>query len=260
MHVSFLQVILIAIWAGIAGVDHFDGLTHIHRPLVTGLVIGLILGDVKQGIIIGAALELVWMGLVPLAGAQPPNIVMGGVIGVSAGLILDLKPEQAIAVAFPFAVAVELLVSGVYFTVNSLFMPKVDKMCENADYKGVERLNYLTMLFLFVLFFVVAFIPVYLGADKGAELLAKIPSWFMEGLQVGGGMCIAVGIAVLLKIMLKKEYIVFFILGYVLVSYAHFDIVPVTLSALIVALYDYYKGGSSSSETVAVKEEFEDGI
>ncbi|MDU4652719.1 PTS sugar transporter subunit IIC, partial [Sneathia sanguinegens] len=40
-----LQAILIAIWAGICGIDQFDGLESIHRPIVSGLVIGLILGD-----------------------------------------------------------------------------------------------------------------------------------------------------------------------------------------------------------------------
>lgn len=64
----FLEALLIAIWAGLAGIDLFNGLTHIHRPVVTGLVVGLILGDVQTGLMAGATLELVWMGMVPLAG------------------------------------------------------------------------------------------------------------------------------------------------------------------------------------------------
>ena len=40
----FIKALLIGIWAGIAGVDMFDGLTHIHRPIVTGPIVGLILG------------------------------------------------------------------------------------------------------------------------------------------------------------------------------------------------------------------------
>ena len=51
--------------------------THIHRPIVTGLIVGLILGDVNTGLITGATLELVWIGAVAIGGAQPPNVVMG---------------------------------------------------------------------------------------------------------------------------------------------------------------------------------------
>lgn len=58
------QALLIGIWAGIAGIDLFNGLTHIHRPLVTGAIVGLILGDFKTGLMAGATLELVWAGMV----------------------------------------------------------------------------------------------------------------------------------------------------------------------------------------------------
>lgn len=76
-----LKAFLVAIYAGLAGIDLFDGLSHIHRPLVSGLIVGLILGDMKMGLIAGATLELVWMGAVPVGGAQPPNVVVGGIIG-----------------------------------------------------------------------------------------------------------------------------------------------------------------------------------
>ena len=48
-----MESLLIALWAGIIGIDLYNGLTHIHRPIVTGLVVGLILGDVTTGLIIG---------------------------------------------------------------------------------------------------------------------------------------------------------------------------------------------------------------
>ena len=100
-----VQAILIGIWAGIAGIDMFDGLIHVHRPIVTGLVVGIILGDVKTGLIIGGSLELVWMGMVPLAGAQPPNVVIGGIIGTSIAILGKLDPQAAVGIAVPFAVA-----------------------------------------------------------------------------------------------------------------------------------------------------------
>ena len=83
------EAILIALWAGIAGIDLYNGLFHIHRPVVTGLVVGLILGDVKTGLIAGAILEFVWMGMVPLAGAQPPNVVIGGIMGTAFAILLQ---------------------------------------------------------------------------------------------------------------------------------------------------------------------------
>src|SRR5690625_162515 len=95
-----MEALLIALWAGIIGIDLYVGLTHIHRPVVSGLVVGLILGDVTTGLIVGGTLELIWMGMVPLAGAQPPNVVIGGVIGTAFGIISgqDLNVSGGVAV------------------------------------------------------------------------------------------------------------------------------------------------------------------
>lgn len=41
----------------------------IERPLVVGLVAGLLMGDVKTGVIIGASLEAIFMGAVNIGGA-----------------------------------------------------------------------------------------------------------------------------------------------------------------------------------------------
>lgn len=61
MEISLLQAIALGLVAFIAGLDLFNGLTHIHRPVVLGPVVGLILGDLNTGILTGGTLELVWM-------------------------------------------------------------------------------------------------------------------------------------------------------------------------------------------------------
>ena len=71
MEISLLQAFALGIIAFIAGLDMFNGLTHMHRPVVLGPLVGLVLGDLHTGILTGGTLELVWMGLAPLAGVRP---------------------------------------------------------------------------------------------------------------------------------------------------------------------------------------------
>lgn len=254
----FVQALLIAIWAGIAGIDNFDGLTHIHRPIVTGLVVGLILGDMKTGLIVGGSLELVWMGMVPLAGAQPPNVVIGGIIGTSIAILGKLDPQAAIGIAVPFAVAVQAAITFI-FTLFSFFMHKADEYAENADIKGIENINYLGMIILFVFYFVIAFLPIFFGANEAAIIVQAIPEWIIKGLSVAGGIMPAIGFAMLLKIMLKKEYMGFLILGFLFVIYGHLPILGLALVGLCIALYDYFANGNKQKNE-AVKEDYEDGI
>lgn len=234
-----ISALLIALWAGIAGIDLFDGLTHIHRPIVTGLVVGLILGDLKTGLITGATLELVWMGMVPLAGAQPPNVVIGGIMGVSFAILGNLEPAAAVGVGVPFAVAVQGAVT-LLFTIFSPIMHTADKYASNADTKGIERINYLGLVFIFFFYFVIAFLPIYLGGSAASTIVSSIPVWLISGLTVAGAMMPAVGFAMLLKIMLKKEYVAFLIIGFILVTYGHLSILPVALIGTAFALYDFY--------------------
>jgi PTS system N-acetylgalactosamine-specific IIC component len=79
MEISLLQAFALGILAFIAGLDMFNGLTHAPSS-GTGPLVGLILGDLHTGILTGGTLELVWMGLAPLAGAQPPNVIIGTIV------------------------------------------------------------------------------------------------------------------------------------------------------------------------------------
>lgn len=51
MEISLLQAFALGIIAFIAGLDMFNGLTHMHRPVVLGPLVGLVLGDLHTGIL-----------------------------------------------------------------------------------------------------------------------------------------------------------------------------------------------------------------
>lgn len=132
MEISLLQAFALGIIAFIAGLDMFNGLTHMHRPVVLGPLVGLVLGDLHTGILTGGTLELVWMGLAPLAGAQPPNVIIGTIVGTAFAITTGVKPDVAVGVAVPFAVAVQMGITFL-FSVMSGVMSRCDRMAENAD-------------------------------------------------------------------------------------------------------------------------------
>ncbi|CUH95133.1 putative membrane protein [Propionispora sp. 2/2-37] len=254
----FSEALMIALWAFIAGIDLFDGLIHIHRPVVTGLVVGLILGDLKTGLITGATLELVWMGMVPLAGAQPPNVVIGGIIGTAFAILTQQDPKVAVGVAVPFAVAVQGAIT-LMFTVFSPIMHKADQYAEQANVAGIVRINYLGILFLGLFYAIIAFLPIYFGADLAKSTVEMLPQWFIGGLAVAGGVMPAIGFAMLLKIMYKQEYAVFLIAGFILATYLKLPLLAVAGIAVCVAGYDYYNNRNNAAR-VAKKEVGSHGI
>lgn len=246
MDITFGQIILVTIWAFVIGIDQFNILLHIHRPIVTGLVVGLILGDLNTGLITGATLELVSMGMVPLAGAQPPNMVIGGIIGVSFAIISKLPPETAVAIAIPFAIAAQGCVTLI-FTAFSPLMHTADRWADEGKFGAIASLNYLGMATHGAFFALVTFLPLYFGAASAQSIVESVPAWILGGLGVAGGMMPAIGFAMLLKIMLKKEYVAFLLAGFILVTYFGISILGLAVLGACIALYDYYaKGGQEA--------------
>ncbi|MBW7985076.1 PTS N-acetylgalactosamine transporter subunit IIC [Enterobacillus tribolii] len=259
MEISLLQSVLLGLLAFIAGLDMFNGLTHIHRPVVLGPLVGLILGDLHTGILVGGTLELVWMGLAPLAGAQPPNVIIGTIVGATFAISTGVKPDVAVGVAVPFAVAVQMGITFL-FSVMSGVMSRCDRMAAEADTRGIERVNYMALLVLGCFYFLCAFLPIYLGAEHAKTAVDMLPARLIDGLGVAGGIMPAIGFAVLLKIMMKNVYIPYFILGFVGAAWLKLPVLAIAAAALAIALIDFYRKGPAEQPAGTQQEEFSDGI
>ncbi|WP_127959356.1 PTS N-acetylgalactosamine transporter subunit IIC [Serratia microhaemolytica] len=260
MEISLLQAIALGMLAFIAGLDLFNGLTHMHRPVVLGPLVGLILGDLQTGILTGGTLELVWMGLAPLAGAQPPNVIIGTIVGTTFAISTGVAPTVAVGVAVPFAVAVQMGITFL-FSIMSGVMARADRMAANADTRGIERINYLALLVLGSFYFLCAFLPIYFGAEHAKTAIEVLPQRLIEGLSVAGGIMPAIGFAVLLKIMMKNVYIPYFIIGFVGAAWLKLPVLAIAAAALAMALIELMRKDPAPVQTSSVKkEEFEDGI
>lgn len=77
--------ILVAIWAGICAVDDV-GTQMIRRPLLIATVVGLIMGDLTTGLMIGATLEVMWMGVGNVGAYSAPDMISGTAIGTALGI------------------------------------------------------------------------------------------------------------------------------------------------------------------------------
>ncbi|VGM95248.1 PTS system N-acetylgalactosamine-specific EIIC component 1 [uncultured Avibacterium sp.] len=258
MEIGLLQALLLGVLAFFAGLDLYNGLTHFHRPVVLGPIVGAILGDLQTGILVGGTLELVWMGLAPLAGAQPPNVIIGTIVGTAFAITTKTDPKVAVGVAVPFAIAVQMGITFL-FSVMSAVMSRCDQMAEEANLKGIDYVNYLGLLVLGTFYFFCAFLPTYFGAEYAGKIIAMLPKEVIDGLGVAGGIMPAIGFAVLMKIMMKNAYIPYFILGFVGAAWLNLPVLAIAAAAVAMALIDYMRKGNTEAKATQ-KEEFQDGI
>lgn len=107
-----IKAILLGLVSLVAVVDsRLIGRQNIGRPLILSTLAGLVLGDMKQGIILGASLELMSMGFVAIGAAGPPNMQLGSVIATAFAILSGATTEEALSLAIPVAVAGEFRVN-----------------------------------------------------------------------------------------------------------------------------------------------------
>ena len=247
MSYSALQIFLVFVVAFIVAIDQFDLLECLYQPIVTGAVIGAILGDLKTGLIVGGTYQLMTIGNMPVGGAQPPNAVIGGIMATVFAVSSGLDTTAAVGLAVPFALIGQYMVT-ILFTVMSPVMSVADKMAAAGDTKGIVRLNYLAMGALGLLFALVCVAGLLGGAALGDTLSAISTkyAWFMTGLGAAGGMMRFVGFAILLRIMLSNDFWGIYFAGFALATIIGY-IPELSGSALIliafvgvaIALYDF---------------------
>src|SRR5260221_9628583 len=123
--------------------EDFLGTTLINRPLVLGPLVGLVLGDLTQGIVIGATLELIFMGNIKVGAAIPPDVITGGVLGTAFAIISGKGPAIALALAVPISILAEMVLSSL-FVFRPVFNKKFNAYAEAGNYKGLQRLHILS--------------------------------------------------------------------------------------------------------------------
>lgn len=243
------SALLVAIWAGLCALDDI-GTQMLRRPLLIAPVVGLIMGNLQAGLMIGATLEVMWMGVGNVGAYSAPDMISGTCIGTALG-IASGGTEVAVALAVPTSIlAQQLLV--IYKTGIVALNPIAEKAAEIGDFSKIFRLNYIPMVIAFLIRAVPTFIAIYLGAGVIDTIVAALPANIMGGLKVAGSVIPSVGIGLLMLMMIKKaELWTFLIAGFALAVYLNLSVLPITLIALPIALiYDY----AITKPTVTVSE------
>ena len=270
-NITAMQSLLIALWVGAVMSRAFLGgatLTLRFSPLMTGLIAGIVMGDVPRAMIITAAIQLIYMGVFSPGGTMPSEPAVAAAIAVPVALMGNLQPEAAIAVAVP----VGLLGAYLYqfrFFINTFLGKYTDKAVENMNDGAIVRsiILYPTIA-SFLLFVPLIFVALYFGAPVIADVITALEGTVVFHILtvVGGGLA-AIGIATTIYVIGRKDYMVFFLLAYLMsVVLASLSITMVTyaiIGALIAAIFVLSKGqapktSSASAGSAALEDDDDD--
>ncbi|MCH4285519.1 MULTISPECIES: PTS mannose/fructose/sorbose/N-acetylgalactosamine transporter subunit IIC [Bacillota] len=253
-----LTAVLIGLIGALGVMDFQFGSLYINRPIVLGPLVGLVLGDVTQGLIIGANLELFFMGAVSIGAYIPPDSIVGGILATAFAISTGNSTEAAIALAMPIGL-ISLAVGNFLNVFNSVILRFTDKYAEEGKYGGIVATHWMIGILNVLRRFLLVFFAFYLGVDKMQGLIDAIPTVLIDGMDAAAGLLPALGFAMLMRMILNKQIIPYFFLGFICAAYLGMPVLGVAILGLIIVVVQFgFLNPKNETATASINEEVDD--
>ncbi len=232
-----IQALLVALWHGFsksawgyATAYQYCGI------LASSWIYGIIYGNPTQGLIIGSAIQSIYMGLVAPGGNSPSDTGLATAIAVPIGLTTGLDVDTCLTLAVPVGL-LGTVVQQLIYTIKGYNARMVDKCAAAGDTRGVTLWAFwLATVFTLLLYGPIVFVGVYFGTELVQKVLEFLPAWLTTGLSIAGGILPSLGFALTIKVIGKPTYIPFFIMGFYLTKFLGLGTMAVAVFAVCAAL------------------------
>lgn len=215
--------------------DYQLGTLYAFRPIVVAPVVGALLGDVQTGLAIGASLELLFMGSVSIGAYVPPDATASAVLCTAYVILTGIEPAVAVGLAMPVGTLLGALENLLQPLQNWLlaFIPKFAR--EGASRK-IMALHWAVGLVTAPIYIAAITASVYFGSDAVNWLVEVIPAFVLDGFACAANILPVMGFAMLARMILTKQLVPFYFLGFLLTAYLNVPVLGVALLAIIIAI------------------------
>lgn len=248
----FLKTLLIGLVALIGyGEYYLTGRGQVARPIVMGPLTGLVLGNLTQGIIVGAALEMAYIGVIEIGASVPQDMVSAGILGTVFAITTGKGISAALTFGLPLSMLVLLVQNLAYVFISPLYVAKCDNYAKQADSHKLSMMAFWGGTIVnFVPSVLLIMVAYYFGTGFATNVVHAIPKFVQDGLVVASGILPAFGFAMLIQQILRKEIIPYLILGFALTSYLKMSVMGVAVIGIVTIMIIYFNDKNKKATTV----------
>lgn len=228
------------------------------RPFIGGLLVGLIFGRVQEGIIIGCAMQLVYIGYFQVGGVGSMDMGIISFPCVAIALVSNLETTAAIALATGLAT----LFTSIDYAVR-IFCAMCGDMMKKAAQEGNWKkfawaYDGLPTIFYLIERGLTSFLLVYFGSGAVESLVNALPAPLMTALGTVAKFLPAIGMAALMGYLVDDVWgIIFFVFGFAMNQYLGLSTTGIIFPAIIIG-YLYFRTISHNSNSGDDKKETND--
>ena len=175
------------------------------RPLVAGMLIGIILGNVSQGIILGCAVNALYLGSITVGGVAANDINFAAYIGIPLAMVSGATVEEALTLAALLG-ALGVFMWNFVKIINVYWIRVMEKQIAADNLDNAARVPLYGNIFLFICRFFPIFLACLLGPEIMQGVMNAIPPQLSAIIGIFGGMLPLIGFAIILKTCVKQYY------------------------------------------------------
>lgn len=245
-----MQIFLTALIAGLCKAEvRILGMTMISRPLVVSTLIGLVYGDVQTGLIFGAQMELLSMGLVGIgAHSGMPEITLGSAICTAFICGSGTGSDVALTLSLPISTFAASLGYLTWVPLNHILSEKAKNAAAVADTKTMELCQWGGLFNYFFFPFLLVLVALIAGAPIFEWLIKVIPTWITSGISAASGLLPALGFALLMQLTFSWKLSPYLFIGFVAVAFFNLSNVGVAIIGVILAVLAFNQNSESAGK------------
>ena len=258
---TIFQEVLLGLIAVLGWCEYVDGINKSTRPIVMCTLVGLVLGDLSQGVIIGGTLELATMGMMGIGISIPINITIAGVLGAGFAIAGGLSAEAAVALAIPVGIVFRLLehlaTTGYDLVAAKMLFDHPERNTPQRVTKAFWLIFGLSCLFMFL----TVFLSLLVGAETVAAVANAIPENIMNAIGTGTNLLAALGFAMLFNLTRTPKTMAFFFIGFALASYLGMPTMAIAILGAAAAAIAFFFGDDRAAAGAAeddILDDFDD--
>ncbi len=238
--ISLVQAILLGLFCFLIGTGAFPfgwiSQNIMSKPLVHCFFIGLIMGNMKDAMIVGCIIQSAYIGQMSIGGVSTlPTINISLWFALPLSLVSGADAAVTLTICLAFA-AVEQFAKELANIFKQFVLHADDALIEKGKIKQAVWFPYASHLSTFITNFVIVVVVCLAGSGAVTSIVAMLPKWVSGILAIYIKLVPAVGFMMLMVTLIHNNFqFIFFVVGFMLFSVMGLNTISITAIGCLIA-------------------------
>lgn len=240
MQITILQAILLGLFCFLVSTGMFPlgwlSMNIMSKPLIHCLIIGMIMGDMKNAMIIGCVIQAAYIGQMSIGGvATLPKINIALWFALPLTLVSGGDAAECLTIALAFA-AVQNILDTVGNLVKVGFLHRQDALIEKGKIKQAWWFPAAGHIWTMVSCLVIVPVFCLAGSAVISSIVSALPPQINAITSTFTGLLPAIGFMILMVTLIHSPFQwIYFLFGFVLAAALGWDTISITVVGCVIA-------------------------